>query len=43
MTAVLETLKGCSVLDTKVTVKSTLKPDKEAELDALCQAITASL
>lgn len=43
MTAVLETLKGCCVLDTKVTVKSTLKPDKEAELDALCQAITASL
>ena len=43
MTAVLETLKGCCVLDTKVTVKSTLKPDKEAELDALCQALTASL
>ena len=43
MTAVLETLKGCSVLDTKVTVKSDLKQDKEADLDALCQAIAASM
>lgn len=43
MRAMLEELKDVTVLDTQITVKSAMKKEQEAELDALADAIIASM
>ena len=40
---ILGTLKNMNVLEAGVTVKSALKEDQDAELDALADAIVAAL
>ena len=43
MSEILGTMKNIHVLEADVTIKSALKNDQEAELDALADAIAASL
>ena len=43
MGEILGTMKNIHVLEADVTIKSALKNDQEAELDALADAIAASL
>lgn len=40
---VTEELEGCTLLEPKVTIKSTLKGDQAGELEALAEAITRSM
>jgi hypothetical protein len=39
----IESLKNMTVLDEEMTVTSSLKPDNESEIDALADAIAASV
>ena len=43
MRAQLEALKNMTVLDAELSIKSALKDDQRAQLDALCDAIAASV
>jgi len=43
MGEILGTMKNIHVLESDVTIKSALKDNQEAELDALADAIAASL
>ncbi len=43
MRAMLEEMKDMTVLDTQITVKSAMKKEQEAELDALADAIVESM
>ena len=43
MGEILGTMRNIRVLEADVTIKSALKNDQEAELDALADAIAASL
>lgn len=43
MQALLDTMKGMTVLENSVTIKSAVKPEQEAGLRALADRIAASL
>lgn len=43
MQARIEEMKDMTILDATVTIKSALKNEQEAQLDALCEAVVKSL